>query len=159
MASVLQWAMSASTRRSLPGLVRFVVSEAESLQAVEVIGQVEVNVECLAADCACFLGIGGQHGLVRGCDERVGAERLPRLCGVLGCGVSRMRTGRAARGQLEQLGSQRSEHATTLRHSVFIELVEVVIDRVDRLAEFLVRLGVADANTGKKRPGWAFSIR
>ncbi len=51
-----------------------------------------------------------------------------------------------SRRQLQHLRAEGGHHTAVLRYAVLVEFVEIVGQRLDRLAVLLVRLGVADAD-------------
>src|SRR5829696_7047933 len=124
----------------------FFITEPETFPAVEVIRQVEVNLERLAADLTRLFRVGGQHDLVLGGDERVGAEQFASVRGVFGCRQVRVRTCAAPRRQLEHLRTERRDHPAAFRHAVLVELVEVLGERIVGLAVLVSRLGMPDAD-------------
>jgi len=65
------------------------------------------------------------------------------LCGVFGCGVVRVRPGGAFCRQPQHARPERGDHTSIGRYAVFVELVEVVDQRVVGLAVFLGVLGMA----------------
>ena len=125
----------------------FVLGETQPLPVVAVIGQVEINVERLAADRAGLLRVGGQHHLVLGRQERRRADQFAGLRGVLRSGQVGVRAGAALRRKLQHPRAQRRDHPTIGGDAVVVELVEVVHQRVVGLAVFGDRLGMPDADT------------
>ena len=74
--------------------------------------------------------------------------------GVLGCG----QVGVCARGprradSFSTCGPSAATTRRSLRHAVLVELVEVLDERVDRLAVLLVGLGMADADAEQEPAG------
>src|SRR4051794_33004061 len=64
-----------------------------------------------------------------------------------------MGTRATACGQLEHLRPDRGQDAATLRDAVLVELVEVVVERVDWLAIRLICLAMADADAEQEAVG------
>jgi len=122
------------------------LGEAEPLPVVSCIRQVQVDLQRLAADCARLVRVGGQHHLVFRGQEGVGPDELarPARCAPVSLDTGGRPALRLA-DSLSTCGPVRRP-PTVLRNAVFVELVQVLGERVVRLLLLLVRLGMADAD-------------
>lgn len=58
------------------------VGEAQPLPVVDVVAQVQIEADAVAAECAGGFGVGGQHHLVLGSQEHRAAHQIAGLGGV-----------------------------------------------------------------------------
>ena len=130
------------------------VGPAQAPEVARVVAQVQVRaVDGGPAERAGGDGIGVEHHLLLGRQQRPVAEDLAGLPGVVGGGQVRVRAGGALGGEREHLRAERGQRPVLDGHALGVEDVEVVDDRVVGAAVLLGGLRVADADAEQEAAG------
>ena len=130
------------------------VRPAQPPEVARVVAQVQVGaVDGGPAERAGRDGVGVEHHLLLGGEQRALPEDLAGEARVRRRGEVGVRARRALGGQRQHLRPERGEHPVLDGHALGVEDVEVVDDRVVGAAVLLRGLGMADADAEQEAAG------
>jgi|GEM_PF-7092832 len=133
-------------QRIAAGTAQVIVAPAEPAQVARVIDQAQVHLDAGPAQRPGAGRIDVEHHLLLRCQQRLRAEQLPGLPGVLGRYQVREGARGLLAGQPEHLGAKRGQDERSRRNAIGAEILHVGGDGVVRALILLGRLRVPGAD-------------